>query len=336
MPDISLGRLRGGFCVYWDDADSGKRRRHQLKAGTVREAEAEAIEVYRRETFVARKSAPIVSEIWNAYREDLGDKPTAITMGWTGKAILPHFGALRSDLIERSHCRAYADMRITEGKSIGTVHTELGHLQSALKWAEKVRMIDRATHIFRPSKPESDKRILSRGEAAALIDGAFEPHIRLAIILMLGTAARIGSLLDLTWDRVSFEGNNINLRLPDTVTRKGRANVPMNAMVRAALSSAQDAALSDYVVEYAGGPIKSIRSGFQGAVARSGIGHIRIHDIRHTAAVTMLSEGVNMTKVSQMLGHSNTATTFKVYGRYLPGHMQDAADVLDFTRIRTA
>ena len=336
MPDISLGRLRGGFCVYWDDADTGKRRRYQLKARTVREAEAEALERYRQETFVARSASPTVREIWEAYREDLGEKPTARTMGWTGKAVLPHFGALQADMIERAHCRDYAEDRAKAGKSVGTVHTELGHLQSALKWAEKVRMIDRAPHIFRPSKPDTDKRILSRGEAAALIDGAFEPHIRLAIILMLGTAARVGALLDLAWDRVSFEGNNINLRLPDSVTRKSRANVPMNAMVRAALAAAQEAALSNYVIEYAGKRVGSIRTGFSGAVKRSGIGHVRIHDVRHTAAVTMLSEGVDLTKVSQMLDHSNTATTFRVYGRYLPSHIQDAADVLDFTKVRRA
>ncbi|WP_246086302.1 hypothetical protein [Roseinatronobacter monicus] len=44
----------------------------------------------------------------------------------------------------------------------------------------------------------------------------------------------------------------INLRLPDDVTRKGRAVVPMNRMLRAALEEAYRARLSDYVVEYAG------------------------------------------------------------------------------------
>ncbi|MDX8348556.1 tyrosine-type recombinase/integrase [Cognatiyoonia sp. IB215446] len=74
--------------------------------------------------------------------------------------------------------------------------------------------------------------------------------------------------------------------------------------------------------------------GIAAAVDRSGIGHLRIHDCRHTAAVLMLGAGVPMEKVSQVLGHSNTATTERVYARFLPQHMQDAVNVLDFARAR--
>lgn len=333
MPDINIGRLRGGYCVYWDQPD-GKRTRRQLQARTRKEAETEAVEVHRAATYAARKKDPTTAEIWDAYTLDLGDKPTAKTMGYTGKAILPFFGHQYPDHITKATCQEYAQIRLTEGKSHGTVHTELGHLKSALNFAKKTRMIDRVPHIWRPSKPESDKRILSAGEARALIDGAHDPHIRLALVLLLGTAGRVGAILDLTWDRVDFERGTINLRLSDTITRKGRAVVPMNGMTRAALSVASQAALSDYVVEYASGPVKNIRKGVMGAVSRSGIGHVRIHDLRHTAAVTMLSAGHPIELVAQVLGHSNVAMTYKVYGRYLPESMSPAVDVLNFTDLR--
>ena len=99
-------------------------------------------------------------------------------------------------------------------------------------------------------------------------------------------------------------------------------------------SVAYEAALSGHVVEYGTRQVKSIRKGFQNAVTRSGVGPLRIHDIRHTAAVTMLSAGIPLEKVAQYLGHSNTSVTFNTYGRYLPSHMDDAAAVLDFTEIR--
>lgn len=332
MPDITIGRLRGGFCVYWTAA--GKRRRYQLAAGTRKEAEAEAVEVYRRITHAERPRGATVADLWSEYIEDLGDKPTAKTMGFTGKAVLPHFGAYLPEHVDKALCMAYTAAREAQGISQGSVWTELGHLQTALNFAAKIRRIDRAPKIWRPAKPESDKRILNQGEARALIDAAHDPHIRLALILLLGTAGRVGAILDLTWDRVDFDRGVINLRLPDSKTRKGRAIVPMNGSTRAALDVAHKAALSDYVIEYAAGPIKSIRTGFSAAVARSGIGHVRIHDLRHTAAVTMLGNGVPLEKVSQVLGHSNTAITFKVYGRYMPEHMQDAVNILDFTSIR--
>lgn len=329
MSDITIGRLRGGLCVYWTGPD-GKRVRRQLEAGTRKEAEAEALEVYRAATFASRPKDPTIQQIWEAYRGDLEGKPTAETMKWTGKAVLSHFGHLRPQDVIKKTCLDYEAARLAAGRSQGTIHTELGHLRSALRFACDTRMIESAPKIWRPAKPIKDKRILCLREARALIDSAFEPHIRLALILLLGTAGRVGALLDLTWDRVDFDRGTINLRIEDSQTRKGRAVVPMNSSTRAALSAAHKAALSEYVIEYAGGQIKSIRKGFQGAVTRSKIGHVRIHDLRHTAAVTMLASGVPLEKVSQVLGHSNTSITFSTYGRYLPEHMTDAVNVLDF------
>jgi len=326
MSDLSIGRLRGGFCVYWN-AEDGKRRRHQLTARTRKEAEAEAVAVFRKQTI---GSTLLVKHLWEDYRKDLGAKPAATTLGYTGKAVLDHFGAHSPDTITREICRKYEAKRRNQGISVGSIHTELGHLQSALNWAVKKRVIFQSPHIWRPSKPETDKRILSKDEAKLLIASAHDPHIRLAITLLLGTGARVGALLDLAWDRVDLEAGVINLRLSDSVTRKGRAIVPMNQMVKDILSQFRPMALTDNVIEYAGGPVKSIRTGFVAAVNRARLGHVRIHDLRHTAAVTMLSQGIPIEKVAQMLGHSNVATTFRVYGRYLPGHMQDAANLLDF------
>lgn len=135
---------------------------------------------------------------------------------------------------------------------------------------------------------------------------------------------------------MDFDRGTINLRLDDQATRKGRAVVPMNSMTRAALSTAREAALTEYVVEYACGPVGTIRKGFAGACERAGIEGATIHDLRRTAAVHMVSAGIPIFKVAQYLGHANTAMVEKVYGRFAPTHMQDAADVLNFTEIRKA
>ncbi|KIC39394.1 integrase [Leisingera sp. ANG-M7] len=337
MSNIRIGRLRGGLCVYWDDPDTGKRKRYQLDSRSRKEAEAEAIDVFRRETFKATPKGADVQQIWDAYIADLGDKPTAKTMGYTGKAILPHFGPFLPQDIDKALCQAYERDRKAEGKKQGTIWTELGHLQSALNFGKKVRMIEGGTpHIWRPAKPDSDKRILNAGEIRALISAAHDPHIRLALILLLSTAARVGAVLDLTWDRIDLERGVINLRREDGATRKGRAVVPMNASTRAALQTANDMAMSDYVVEYAGGPVKSIRKGVSNAIERSKIGHVTIHELRHTAAVHLLGAGIPIEKVSQYLGHSNVQITFKTYARFLPDQMQDAAEVLDFMNFRKA
>ena len=51
---------------------------------------------------------------------------------------------------------------------------------------------------------------------------------------------------------------------------------------------------------------------------------MRFHDLRHTCATLLLSRGVNIKVVSEMLGHSDIGITLRVYGHVLP-HMQDIA-----------
>ncbi|WP_350310462.1 site-specific integrase [Paracoccus sp. SSJ] len=255
-------------------------------------------------------------------------------MGYTGKAVLAHFGHYRPDQITTDLCRSYAKQRMDSGISQGAVHTELGHLRSAMTFAERNRMITAAPHIERPAKPTPKERFLTKDEVLRLIDNADAPHIGLAIHLLFATAGRVGAVLDLTWDRVDMDRGTINLRLDDARTRKGRAIVPINKGLMAALQHARDAALSDHVIEWGGKRVASIRKGFEGAVRRAGLRDVTLHTIRHSAAVAMVSSGIPITQVAQYLGHSNTAITFSTYGRFAPGHLTEAAEVLDFVKLR--
>lgn len=334
MPEITIGRLRGGFCVIWTDPGTGRRRRYQLAARTRAEAEAEGRDRYLRETAPAGRLT--VARIWPAYIEHLDQKPTAKTMTYTGRAILPHFGALRPDQITTRDCRDYLRQRLADGRKIGSVHTELGHLRSALRWAAKQHLIARAPHVELPPKPASDVRPLTDAQVRALIDGCAAPHVRLAVILLLATGARVSAILDLEWNRVDFERGVIDLRLPDGVTRKGRAVVPMNRMARAALESAWPARLTDHVVEWGGKRVRSIRRGYSAALGRAGLEDVSIHQIRHSVAVRMLAAGQSIEAVAQFLGHSNTAITYRTYARFLPEHLAEAAEILNFDDVRRA
>lgn len=155
-------------------------------------------------------------------------------------------------------------------------------------------------------------------------------HIQLAILLMLSTAGRVGAILELTWDRVDFERGQINLRSTETGPRKGRAVVPMNDGLRAALSVAKAAAMTGTVIEWAGEPVKSIKTGFKAACTAAKLQGVSPHTLRHTAAVHLVAAGTPMQKVAQYLGHSNTSVTERVYGRYAPDHLREEATILDF------
>lgn len=325
MRNFRIGRLKDRFVVTWLD-ERHVRRRHRLEADTLRDAEREALDVIKREAQPVLSST--VRDLWAAYIAHLGSRPTAETMGYTGKAVLAHFGALRPDQITIAHCREYAK---TRGASTGTVWTELGHLSSCLHWAVKVKLIPAAPYIERPQKPSPKERFLTREEIGRLLAVPSVPHIRLAILLMLGTAGRIGAILELTWDRVDFDRGQINLRLDAEGPRKGRAIVPMGEGLRQELLEAKRGALTDHVIEWSGKPVSSIRTGFTAAVREAQLANVSQHTLRHTAAVHMAVAGVPMSQISQYLGHSSTAVTERVYARFSPDHLRAAAQVLDFS-----
>lgn len=332
MREHRIGRLNGRYVVSWWEA--GKRRRYRLDSASLPDAKREALDVIQRET--TAPGAPTIHDLWEAYRAEKAGRRVVTAMGFEWRYMRAEFGHLRPEQLTTEHCRAFVAKRRADGKKDGTIWTELGHLRTVFRWAADRRLIAYAPKVERPAKPAPKDRYLTRAECERLVAAAPAAHIRLAIILMLSTAARVGAVLDLTWDRVDFERGVIRLRLDDAVTRKGRATVPMNAGLKAALSAAKMTGLSDSVIEWAGRPVGSIKTGFNRAVKDAGLESVSPHVLRHTAAVHMAEAGITMAEISQYLGHEDERITARVYARFSPGHLQKAADVLDFTAVRRA
>lgn len=53
------------------------------------------------------------------------------------------------------------------------------------------------------------------------------------------------------------------------------------------------------------------------------------HDLRHTCATLLLSEGVNAKVASEMLGHSSITITLNTYSHVLPDMQDTAADAME-------
>jgi integrase len=56
---------------------------------------------------------------------------------------------------------------------------------------------------------------------------------------------------------------------------------------------------------------------------------IRVHDLRHFAATTMLSAQVPLAMASNTMRHSTLSTTTEIYTHLLPHVAQQAADAID-------
>lgn len=343
MPEYTLTRLRGEWAIAWyedgtDDAGRPIRRRRRFSLGTAdrKAAEQKADEQWSKLT---QPEVITVDSLWRQYRKENEGKRTAANMEFSGRAVLPFFGHLKPEQIDVEKCRAYEAKRRKDRTKwglvqTGTIWTELNHLQIVLNWAKKRRIIEHEIAVQRPPKPAPRNRRITRAEGRRLIDAAKFPHIALAIHLMLGTGARVGAILDLTWDRVDLKRRQIAYADPNvTEGRKGRATVSIPHDLLERLEKAKKGAETEYVIEWAAKPVKSIKKGFAQAVENAKLENVTPHALRHTAATWMAEAGIPIDKIAQVLGHSNPAITYKVYAKFTPEHLADAAAALDMSGV---
>lgn len=321
MREPRLVRYRGKFAVlYYDEGDIP--RRQSLGTEVKAEAERRLRDWQRHESRVG----DLVEEIMTAYLEDRKHHATGYqTLVYNWKALKPFFASHEARSIDRGVCRAYVGARGRAGIGNGTIRRELGTLRAAIRWAHP----NNESVFWFPASPPPRERHLTREEFKALIHAAEkEPHIKLFAMLALTTAGRAQAILDLTWDRVDFERGIIRLS-GESGRRKGRATVPMTPEAKTALLEASEAALSDYVIEWAGRKVGSVKKGFRAACRRAGLEGVTPHVLRHSAAVWMAEAGISMPEIAQYLGHSNSRTTEMVYARFSPDYLRNAARALE-------
>ena len=62
---------------------------------------------------------------------------------------------------------------------------------------------------------------------------------------------------------------------------------------------------------------------------KTGLPHIRFHDLRHSHATLLLKAGIHPKIVSERLGHANIGITLDTYSHVLPGVQEGAARRFD-------
>lgn len=301
---------RGRYYAVW--REGGQTKRRALRADNRAAADRALAD------WVKQPVGDTISALVETYLTSKKTARSAEAMRYSWQALKPHFGHYRPDQITPDLCKAYAKARKV---SPGTVIKDLGLLRAALK--------GKGGEFWLPPSPPPRDRYLTRAEFENLLNASSLPHIRLFMALALATGARAGALLGLTWDRVDFTRGHI--RLADGQKGgKGRATVPINNALRVALEAAYKGRTSEWVIEWAGKRVGSIKRGFREAVARAGLEGVTPHVLRHTAAVWMIEGGATIEEVARYLGHTDTRTTFRVYAVHSPDHLRTAAKALEF------
>jgi integrase len=320
--EYTVGQHRGKLVLRYKEG--GRWVRVSLGTADRGLAEARAGQIWSaRNTPVSER----IADLWPAYvreRKLAGAKSDRWDATW--KALAPHFGHRIGSAITKQDCHDYRDARKRAGKADSTIRTELELLRACLNSRYK----GAAPALYVPPASAPRDRYLTREDLLTLLTFIETPHVRLFVILAVTTGARMGAMLDAKWDQVDLERGTIHYDPAGRHrTNKRRPMVPLNERALAEMRAAREGALTDYIIEWNGERVRSVKKAIRAAAARSGI-PCSPHVFRHTAGVWMAEADIPMHKIAQYLGHTSTKVTEAVYARFSPSFMRDASDALNF------
>jgi integrase len=183
-----------------------------------------------------------------------------------------------------------------------------------------------------------------------------EHRMHALYMLVLTTGMRQGELLGLKWADVDLSAETLAVRrslqsqrgnglaFTEPKTARSRRSIHLAQKAVAALRAHQDRQAFErraageawtesglVFCDPTGAPLSPTNETkrFQRAVTAAKLPPIPFHDMRHTAASILLSRGVHVKLVSEMLGHSTIVLTLDTYSHVIPAMHADAAAAMD-------
>ncbi|MBF0414120.1 MAG: tyrosine-type recombinase/integrase [Desulfamplus sp.] len=252
--------------------------------------------------------------------------------------ILPEIGDIEALRLTHSKIREYIKKRLSTiantktGKTISktTVHRELSDIQAILNWAVNEKYIQ-SNPLAGFKKPTRDDEIIlppTFDEIQRILSCAPE-HLKRSLIISFYTGLRPGvaELFSLKWADINFESGIIHIISAKKGGLKDRF-IPLHPDFRLHLEHWKTAdninsdininsasrLLNNYIILWKGQKVKSIKKSFITAKAKAGITRrLRLYDFRHAFATNILKAGGDLKSTSEMLGHTRTDTTSRIY-----------------------
>ena len=272
--------------------------------------------------------------------------------------IEPEIGDLRLARLTADDLDALYSWLLEKGLAPATVNRVHALLHGALKHALQrgAVAVNVASAVKAPRVARKESSTLLPDEAVRLLDAAGGDRFHALYVLALTWGLRQAELLGLRWRDVDLAGAVLAVRqqvyrlggewvYSEPKTAKGRRTISLSVMAVDALREQRRRQAEERLragpswednglifPNRRGRPMEKqnlLRRSFGPLLERAGLPHMRFHDLRHTAATLLLSEGVHPKVVQERLGHSSIAVTMDVYSHVMPTLQRDAAERLD-------
>jgi len=150
-------------------------------------------------------------------------------------------------------------------------------------------------------------------------------HLQWTLDVMWELGARPGpsELFSLMWKDIDWERNTIRVR--GTKTKSSDRIIPITDEFKDRLKTKLTEAQTDFLIEYRGKPIKSVKSAFNNARKRAGLHKsVCMYTIRHLFTSMTLAEGADAKAVASILGHSSLRMIMGTYYHEIEGEKRNA------------
>jgi len=250
----------------------------------------------------------------------------------------------------------YAELMKTglSGGSVLNLHLVLSNsLSQAVRWGYIGANPAFGAQPPRPNRKELE--VLDQGATEAILKAARRTRMEAPVGIAIATGMRRGEVLGLRWSDIdpamsaaqvcrTLQNTTEGLVFEPPKTRRSRRKVVLPAFLTPYLTrQKRDQARrrkklkdrwvdSDVVVDFVDGSPwnpDSFSPAWSTFLKKSGLPHVRFHDLRHAHATLMLSKGVHPKIVSERLGHASIGITLDTYSHVLPAMQQEAADAFD-------
>jgi integrase len=275
--------------------------------------------------------------------------------------LVPEFGRLPLRAITCEHVQDWIIAFTRSEYRAGATYkpeTVRGHydlFSSIMKRAVDRGHISRSPclNIELPAILKEEQRYLTEGEVERLVH-ATDIRYRMLVLTAAYLGLRWQELAGLKPESLLLDQDRPSLRVVHTVKRSnGRYRVAAHGKSRAARRTLKMPAfladglrwhLRSFSTEEwvfpapEGGHLRydNFKRVWKPAVDAAGIGHLTIHELRHTAAAFMINDGADPLQVKRRMGHEDIRTTFNTYGHLFPDREDDLVDGLERRRTGVA
>jgi len=282
--------------------------------------------------------------------------------GIVKKYLDPHFGRMRLAQLQPQHVKAYQDELSRSGVPAASITLHRTILSGALKQSVAFGILPRnVVSLVKPPRDDREPkgRMLTPEQARKLLDVVRDDRLEAFYLVLLTAGLRRGEALGLRWAHLQLDGPSGGLlhvrqqlqwpqgkpTLVPVKSRKGVRSIPLPSMTVLALRERQAAQqaerrligegswqAADLVFNAEeGAPLhrNTITNQFHARVRAAGLEHLRPHDLRHTYGSLLMSQGVPLKTISELLGHASIEVTADIYLHSLDVQVRDTAQSVE-------